>query len=422
MKSITLDLTNIAHGGEAFGRYEGKIVFVPYALPGERVRARIVDEHKRWARAGLLDVLSPSEDRIEPACPYFGPEKCGGCQWQHIRYERQLTLKREIVVDQLRRLGHLADPPVLPTRPVGEPFGYRNHVQLAVGDDGQLGYRRAGSHEIVPVDRCLLLHPLLGELLDALQLGDEEDAPSEWGGWLRRVTLRAGVTTGQRLVVFEARGEEPPALEVTIPTSCALLARGGKVQPLIGPPYVEEVVADRVYRVSAGSFFQVNTPGADVLVDLVRRYLEPAPDDTLLDAYCGVGLFGLALLGDVGRLIGVEVSSLACDDFAWNARQESPERVVLYEGPVEDVLSVLDDRVDLAIVDPPRSGVGQRAIAELARLGPRRIVYVSCDPATLARDVAYLQAVGYRLQEVQPVDLFPQTFHIETVSLWVREV
>ncbi len=419
MDVITLDLTAIAHGGEAFGRHEGKIVFVPYTLPGERVRARLVADHARWARAELVEVLSADDDRVDPPCPYFGPGLCGGCQWQHIRYERQLALKQEIVADQLRRLGHLPDPPVRPTLSVGEPFAYRNHAQFAVHPEGRLGFARAGSHEIIPIERCLLLHPLLDELHGALQFdeGGPEPALAEW---LQRLSLRAGVTTGQQLVLFEGRGDEPPELEVDLPVSCVFLARDGRLRPLIGPPYIEEQVTGRVYRVSATSFFQVNTAGAEVLVGLVRRYLDPQPGDTLLDAYCGVGLFGLALSDQVGHLIGIEENPHACDDFAWNARDLAPERVTLHEGPAAEVLAALDQPIDLAVVDPPRSGVGKEALQELARLGPRRIAYVSCDPATLARDVEFLQAGGYELVEVQPVDLFPQTFHVESVSLWVH--
>ncbi len=422
MDTITLELTGIAHGGEALGRHNGKVIFVAYALPGERVQARVVDEHKSWARAELIEVLSADVDRVDPPCPYFGPGRCGGCQWQHIRYERQLTLKQEIVADQLRRLGHVTDPPVRPTLAVGEPWAYRNHVQFAVDPAGQLGFRRVSSHEIIAVDRCLLLHPLLDELHQEFQPGGgEEEAALELGGWLRRVTMRAGVRTGQRLVVFETLGDEPPELEVDLSVSCVLLRRDGQMQGLIGPPYIEEEVAGRVYRVSAGSFFQVNTAGAEVLVKLVQDYLAPHPEDTLLDIYCGVGLFGLAFKGKAGRLIGIEENPLACEDFAWNARDWDPERVELHEGPAEEVLAVLDEPIDLAVLDPPRAGAGKEVLQELARLGPHRVVYVSCDPATLARDVQYLQAGGYRLVEVQPVDLFPQTFHVESVSLWVRE-
>lgn len=416
---ITLDLTAIAHGGEAFGRHEGKVVFVPYTLPSERVRARLVDDHERWARAELVEVLTADDDRVDPPCPYFGPGLCGGCQWQHIRYERQLTLKQEIVADQLRRLGRLPDPPVRPTLSVGEPFAYRNHVQFAVHPEGKLGFARAGSHEIIPIERCLLLHPLLDELHSALQFDEEEPGPA-LAEWLQRLSLRAGVTTGQQLVLFEGRSDEPPELEVDLPVSCVFLARDGRLQPLIGPPYIEEQVTGRVYRVSATSFFQVNTAGAEVLVSLVRRYLDPQPNDTLLDAYCGVGLFGLALSDQVGHLIGIEEDPHACEDFAWNARDLAPERVTLHEGPAAEVLAALDEPIDLAVVDPPRSGVGKEALQELTRLGPRRIVYVSCDPATLARDAKFLQAGGYELVEVQPIDLFPQTFHIESVSLWIR--
>jgi 23S rRNA (uracil1939-C5)-methyltransferase len=428
MTTILLDTTAIAHGGEALGHHAGKIVFVPFTLPGERVRARIVDEKERWARAELVEVVTAADDRVEPPCPYFGPGLCGGCQWQHIDYERQLALKQEVVADQLRRLGHLPDPPVRLTLPAGEPYGYRNHVQLAVGSDGKLGFAGTNSREIIAVDRCLLLHPLLDELHAAIQFGDEEEPSAGAAIWLRRVSLSAGIATGQQMLLFETREGAPPELEVDLPISCAFLDRDGQAQPMIGPPYVEDVVAGRTYRISASSIFQVNTAGAEVLVDLVRRYLEPGPGDCLLDAYCGVGLFGLALSGQVGSVVGIEESPQACEDFAWNARDLDPTQVTLHEGPVTEVLSAWLDqegeaprRIDLAVIDPPRSGAGGVVLQALARLGPRRIAYVSCDPATLARDVEHLQAGGYRLIEVQPVDMLPQTFHVESVSLWMRE-
>ncbi|GAB4562776.1 MAG: class I SAM-dependent RNA methyltransferase [Anaerolineae bacterium] len=418
METITLELTGIAHGGQAFGRHEGKIVFVPYALPGETCRVRIADERKKWARAELVEVLTPSPDRIDPPCPYFGPKRCGGCHWQHITYERQLALKREVVVDQIQRLGHLVDPPVQPVMPVGEPWAYRNHAQFAVGQDGTLGFYRAGSHDVISVDQCLLLHPLVSELRDAVDLGDDA---ADVVGWLSRISLRAGVRTGQQMITFEVTTDELPELEVSMPVSCACQTADGRVHPLIGPPHIEEEVAGHRYRISAGSFFQVNTPGAEALVNQVRAYLQPEQGETLLDIYCGVGLFGLALSSEVGRVIGIEASPTACEDFAWNARKLAPEQVELHEGPAEEVLPVLHEPVDLVVVDPPRSGVGEEAIRHIARLGPRRLAYVSCDPATLARDVEHLQRHGYTLVEVQPIDLFPQTFHIETVSLWVRQ-
>jgi 23S rRNA (uracil1939-C5)-methyltransferase len=421
---IEINLDAIAHGGEAIGRHAGKAIFVPYAIPGERVRIEIIEERDRWARARLLDVLEPSPDRVEPPCPYFGPaaDACGGCQWQHIAYPRQAELKQQIVADQLRRLGRIANPPVADIVALADPasddhattaaflaYGYRNNVQFALTREGRLGFRRAASHDVIPVERCLLLDPRLDDLHASLDVAWPE---------LIGVDLRAGTEMDDTLILFEAGGDEAPELEIDLPTACALLTQRG-LTPLIGEPWVFIEVLGRRYRVSAESFFQVNTIGAAALVEIVTAYADPQPGDVLLDAYSGAGLFALALAELAGEVIGVEASPSACEDFEFNAGSQT--NISLHEGAVEQVLPALrseGQRVDIAVLDPPRAGAGPEVIRELAALGPRRMVYVSCDPATLARDAVHLAATGYHLVEAQPVDLFPQTFHVETVALW----
>lgn len=419
---IELTLDAIAHGGEAIGRHAGKAVFVPYAIPGERVRTEIVEEKERWARGRLIKVLAPSPDRTPPPCPYFGPEGCGGCQWQHIAYPRQAELKQAIVADQLRRLGRIADPPVADIIVLADPesadeapafldYGYRNHTQFALTADGRLGYRRGSSHEALAVERCLLLDPRLDDLHAALDVVWPE---------LTGVSLRAGSNTGDALIIFEAGGAEQPELELDLPAACALLTPRG-LEPLIGEPCIFEEVAGRRYRVSAESFFQVNTVGAAALVETVLTYASVTAQDVVLDLYCGVGLFALALAEHAAEVIGVESSPSACDDFAYNAGDRPG--ITLHEGAVEQVLPALagqGQRIDVAVLDPPRAGAGAETLHALAALGPQRIVYVSCDPATLARDAVHLAAAGYRLVEAQPLDLFPQTYHVETVALWER--
>ncbi len=417
---LDLTLDAIAHGGEAIGHHTGKTVFVPYAIPGERVRVEIVEEKARWARGRLVEVLVSSSDRIAPPCPYFGPGQCGGCQWQHIAYPRQAELKQAIVADQLRRLGRISDPPVAdivaladPAAPEDAPrflaYGYRNHVQFALTSDGQTGFRRTASHDVLPVARCLLLHDLLDELHSALELADFP---------LQEISLRAGINTGETLILLVGVTEEQPELELNLSAAVALRTSRG-LQPLIGHPWLTEEVLGRRYRVSAESFFQVNTVGAAALVELVTAYADVRPGDVVLDAYCGVGLFSLPLADRAGKLIGVEEAPSACDDFAFNARDL--DNVELHEGPVEAVLPALQtagQHIDVAVMDPPRAGAGQEVITQLAALAPRRIVYVSCDPATLARDAVHLSQAGFHLVETQPVDLFPQTFHVETIALW----
>jgi 23S rRNA (uracil1939-C5)-methyltransferase len=379
------------------------------------------------------------------------------CQWQHIAYERQLALKAEIVVDQLQRLGFIPDPPVLDLIALADDtglldYGYRNHMHFAVTQDGGLGHMREGARpqagqdpatvrdqerlpfdSIIPIDACLLLHPLLDEVHGALEAGalaageatDEEEVasePAEAPVVVRRVGLHAGINTGQRLLVFETEQDRLPAFLVEdLPVRCALRERNGAIQSLIGDPWFEEVIAGRTFRISAGSFFHSNTVGAQAMVELLAEMLEPKGHETLLDGYCGVGLFGLSLAGQVGQVIGIEGSEDACEDFAWNAREL--DNVTLYEGPLADVLASFDaeQRVDMAVLDPPRSGAGPDVVAQLARLGVAKLVVVSYDPATLARDARVLVEAGYRLVQVQPIDMFPQTYRVASLALFSRQ-
>lgn len=446
----TLTLTGIAHGGEAFGHHQGKIVFVPYAIPGETVQVEILDDKPKWARGRLSKVLQRSSDRRDPPCPYFGPGQCGGCQWQHIAYERQLALKREVVIDQLRRLGGIADPPVLDIIALADEdgllnFRYRNHVQLAANPDGQLGYVREtlgqermssrAREEVIVIDECLLLHPLLDDLHQALRQASDERAETDGetaedseAVHVQRVSLRAGLHTGQQLMLFETEDDRAPGLLVEDwMVAVALQRSDGSIQGLIGEPWLEEMIAGRTFRVSAASFFQVNTVGAEAMVDLASSLLAPQGHETLLDGYCGVGLFSLSLAGQVRQVVGIEASESACEDFAWNARDL--QNVDLLEGPLAEVLATFpspgDDagvespgRIDLAIIDPPRNGAGPEVLSQLRRLAIPRLLYVSCDPATLARDARILLAAGYHLRQVQPLDLFPQSFHVESLALF----
>jgi len=408
---VELRLTAMAHGGAALGRHQGQTIFVPYAIPGERVRVELIESHAHWARARLIEVLDASPDRIAPPCPYFGPDQCGGCHFQHIRYEAQVELKRQVVIDQLGRIGGLAGANVQEAIGAAEPWHYRNHVQFSLTEDGRAAFQRAGSHDLIPVESCLIIDPLLDDLWGALDV----DWPQLW-----QLALRCGSATGDLMAIFELDHYEDFGIEVDFPVSCVVRLADGESVVLMGNPYLVERVAERDYRVSAGSFFQVNTAGAEVLIDLVQGYLAPAGGETLVDLYCGVGLFGLALAGRVGQVIGVEADRSAADDFRHNAQGRSNVRLIAEaaEAALPGIEGPLDE--GLLVLDPPRAGAGAPVIAEIIRLEPRRIAYVACDPATLARDARQLVEAGYRLAEVQPVDLFPQTYHIESVALFVR--
>jgi 23S rRNA (uracil1939-C5)-methyltransferase len=407
-RQFILQLTTITHGGAALGRHEGRVIFVPYALPGETVRVEITEDKGRYAFARLVDVLEPAPDRVVPPCPYFGPDGCGGCQWQHAAYKAQLRFKAQIVTDQLARIGSIPDPPVRLTLPDSSGWAYRNHAQFHPAPDGGLGFQVSASHHIVAVDECPILHPLLSELHTALDL----DLPG-----LLRLSLRAAAATGDRMLIFETEDDLPPSLESDMPASCVLLLSDGLHANLIGHNHITEVVAGRAYRISAPSFFQVNTPQAAQLVRLVTEYLDLRGDETVLDAYCGVGLFTAHLAERAGLVIGVELAPAAVADLLENTAEFDNVEVV--EGPVEAALPDLDVPLDAAVVDPPRAGVDRFALDALVARRPARLVYVSCDPATLARDAKRLAHAGYRLVEVQPVDMFPQTYHVESVALFI---
>jgi len=278
----------------------------------------------------------------------------------------------------------------------------------------RLGFAAAGSQDVVPIERCLLLHPLLDEMYGLLDL----DWPE-----LTRLSLRAGIHTGERLVILEAYDDEIPELEVDVPMSCVFRQRDGTDLTLIGSGVYHEILSGRRYRVSAASFFQVNTAQAETMLDVVHTYLDPRPSDTLLDLYSGVGVIGLSLSEHVDQVIGVEEHPAAVLDADLNAAElpAGNSAVEWIQGPAEAVLPQLDAEVDKVVLDPPRSGCKPEVVQALLRLSPERIVYVSCEPTTLARDGARLIEGGYHLVEVQPLDMFPQTYHVETVSLWQRK-
>lgn len=408
-----ITLTTPAYGGESLGQLpDGRAVFVPYTIPGETVRVRLVQEKRNYARAELLEVLTPSPDRITPRCIHFG--MCGGCHYQYMPYKSQLTLKAEILRDQLTRIGRIDDPPVQLTVKSPKPIHYRNHVQFQLTKDGKLGYHKLRSKEVFAIQECHLPE----EPLDAIwpQM-DFESIPE-----LERITLRLGADGEVQLVLESGDLRAPELLVEGLDISVVHLSPAGPLV-LAGGDTVFIQVLDIPFRVSAGSFFQVNTLAAEAMVGYLLEtlpiYLELTNETVLIDAYCGVGLFSAFLAPTVGRLIGIESNSSAVEDFIFNL--DAFENVALYEDYAERVLPNLDVKPDIVLVDPPRGGVERRALDGLLHLGAPLVVYISCDPATLARDARRLSAGGYRLEKVTPFDLFPQTYHIESISIWLND-
>ena len=399
-----MQVTGIAHGGDALARHEGKVIFVPYTLPGEEVLVELTEEKAKYARAHLLEVIAASPQRVEPRCPHFGT--CGGCHWQHIAYETQLSLHEDTLRSQLKRIGHLMDVPVQPSLSMSNPWHYRNHVQLHLDEAGHLGFMAARENRVVAIQECPIMHPLVADVFAALDI----DFPE-----LKKVSIRAGTTTQQQLLILETVGETAPALEADMAVSCVLLLGDGTAVTYVGDNYVSENLAGRSFRVSATSFFQVNTAQTEHVLATVRHYLTPRPNEVLLDIYCGVGIFGLSLAEEVRRVIGIEDSESAVADARFNS--QGIDNVQFLQGRAEELLPDLEERVDMVILDPPRQGCHKKALTALLELAAPKITYVSCDPATLARDVRGLVQGGYELVEVQPVDMFPQTSHTEAIAL-----
>lgn len=422
-KTFEVQLEKFTYGGNVIGRLtDGRAVFVPFGLPGEWVRVRLVEEKKNFARAELLEVLKPSPLRIAPRCRHFflpltpGGEVpdlavrgCGGCHYQHMPYEAQLQAKTEIVRDQLQRIGKIENPPVRPMVACPNPWYYRNHIQFHLSENGKLGFVRADTvpgPPLLEITECHLPEPLINSTWPQLEF--EPDSPIE------RVSLRSGA--GEDLMlILESMQLEPPELELEAGISVVHLSEEDALV-MAGEDHLFMPVLDREFRVSAGSFFQVNTAMAEKMVRYLLDRLPPQAK-TVLDIYCGVGLFSAFLAPRCERLIGIESSPTACEDFAFNL--DEFDHVELYEGAAEDVIPHIEAEQSIVLVDPPRAGVDKRALDAIRQLAPQVIAYVSCDPSTLARDAARLVAGGYRMVEVTPFDLFPQTYHIECISIFM---
>ena len=407
--TFELTLNEMAHGGSAIGRHERRAIFVPYTIPGERIRARIIDDRGRFAFAEAVEILEPSPHRVTPRCPHFGPGLCGGCQLQHIDYAGQLTFKRDVVIDQLRRIGGIQNPVVHPTIPSPDEWAYRNHTTFHVDEAGSLCYVGTDSTALIPIEVCPIIRP---ELLDLFHELDFEETPE-----INRVRLQIG-SGGDLMVILSTSDDDAPDLEVTMPVSINLLLSDNEPVNLIGASNVIYTVRGRPFRVTAGGFFQVNLPQAEALVDRVLDKLALQGTETVLDLYAGVGLFTAFIAERASLVTSIESYPPAVTDADENLADL--DNVDLIEGTVEDVLPELAETYDAVVVDPPRTGLEPRVIDVLEALSPRTIVYVSCEPATLARDAKRLAAKGYRLVDVQPVDMFPQTFHIECVAHFVR--
>lgn len=408
-ETIVVELTTHTYGGETLGRLpDGRAVFVPFALPGEAVRVRLVEEKKRYARAELVEVLTAAPERITPVCRHF--TACGGCHYQHLSYENQLFAKTIILKDQLERIGRIESPPVKTIIPSPIQFHYRNNIQFHLSKHGELGFHRWRSEDVLAIKECHLPEETLNSLWPKLDF--------EQGTDLLKIGLRLGKNE-DILLTLESEDPEPPEFMVEdLPISAVFLGPEN-VHVLAGDSYVFIDMLDRSFRVSAGSFFQVNTAMAAAMVEHILSNLGLSQSDTVIDAYTGVGLFSAFLAPIVKRLVAIENSPWACNDFVHNLNEF--DNVELYQARVEEVLSNLVVDPKAIVVDPPRTGLERGTIDSILDMSPEFLVYVSCDPATLSRDARRLVKGGYFLASITPFDLFPQTYHIESFSFWHKQ-
>jgi 23S rRNA (uracil1939-C5)-methyltransferase len=407
-QSFELTLGAMTYGGDSIGRLEdGRAVFVPFGIPGEKVRIEITEDKKSFIKGKILDIITPSPKRIQGKCAHF--LSCGGCHYQHLAIEDQLEFKQQIITDQLTRLGGFTNPPVLKIRPSPVSWNYRNSLQFHLSPRGRIGFRGVDPREIIEIHECHL--PLAG-INETWPLLDFEP-----GSPIDRIELREGIEE-ELLLHLRSKTAQTPEIQLDIPISIVMDTSEIK-QVVAGAEWLFMEVNQRKFRVSAGSFFQVNKPLGGEMVNYVLGNLDLASDSSVLDLYCGVGLFSAFLATEVKSCIGIENSPSACEDFIFNLDQF--ENVQLYEGPVEDILPHLDLKTEIVIADPPRSGIDKKALDAILAIKPKQIAYVSCDPATLARDLKILATNGYSIHSVQPFDLFPQTYHIETISILNRK-
>lgn len=446
---ITLQINDINHEGQGVGKHEGFTVFVKGALPGETVEAKIILLKKSFAVGRLMQVIQASTERVEPPCPIY--KQCGGCQLQHLDYAAQLKYKREQVINQLQRIGKLDLEQVVvhPTLGMENPWQYRNKAQLPIGEEeGGLigGFYRQGTHEIVEMEACLIQHEendlTIAKVKEiASELGIRAYREDEHRGLLRHVVVKYGFATNEVMVVLIINGDKLPKEQALIERLIKALPNvksiyinrntkktnvifGDDSRLLWGEAYIYDTIGSIRFAISPRSFYQVNPVQTKVLYDKALEYAALEGQETVIDAYCGIGTISLFLAQKAKRVLGVEIVPEAIADAKRNARMNSMENVEFAVGEAEKVIpwwKAQGIEADVIVVDPPRKGCDEALLETMIQMQPKRIVYVSCNPSTLARDLRILEDGGYRTVEVQPVDMFPHTSHVECCSLLIYE-
>ena len=442
-KELELTITGLGSSGEGVGRYEGMAVFVPGALPQETVKARAVFVKKNYINGELTEVLNASPERVEPVCPVY--KECGGCQLQHISYEGELKEKRQQVIDALERIGHLHDVKVLPTIASESPLYYRNKMQFPVtGHKGtlQIGCFAQNTHRVIDVENCFIQKQKNNEIAAVVRqwmkqykiTPYDEDART---GIVRHIMGRVGVHTGEIMACLVTAQDNVPhlkelvrMLKTAIPGIKSVVQNinkrstnvilGEKTKLIAGSPTIKDKIGPLKFNISAQSFFQVNSAQAEKLYNTALEFANLKGTENVVDLYCGTGTITLFLAQKAKQALGIEIVPSAIRDAKQNAIANRVENAdfLLGDAAVEmPKLAAEGFRPDVVILDPPRVGCEERVLAAIVKVKPSRVVYVSCNPATLARDLAYLNEHGFKVKKVQPCDMFSRTHHVETVAL-----
>ncbi|RPF50665.1 23S rRNA (uracil(1939)-C(5))-methyltransferase RlmD [Aquisalibacillus elongatus] len=445
---IDLTFVDLTHEGNGVGKIDGYPVFVPYGLPGEKAKVKIVKVKKNLAFGKLVELIEESEDRIEPPCDVF--YKCGGCQIQHMTYERQLKMKQKQVQDVMHKIAHMPDVPVHPVIGMEDPWRYRNKIQVPVGKrDGKVitGFYQQRSHHIIDMDTCPVLNEgadeVFREIRDIIdELGIEPYDEENHRGVIRHIVVREGYHTGELMVVLVTRTKDIPKKNELIerirninpnikgvvqnlnPNRTSVIM-GKESKTIWGEDVIIDKIGDLEFAISAHSFYQVNPEQTEKLYQKALDFAKLSGSETVIDAYCGIGSISLFLAQHAKKVYGVEVVPQAVDNAKDNAKRNHIDNAEFYVGQAEKVMPWWRSqglRPDVIVVDPPRKGLEEELIQAMIDMKPDRIVYVSCNPSTLARDLKQFADGGYVTKQVQPVDMFPQSSHIESVTELVWQV
>ncbi|WP_203334704.1 23S rRNA (uracil(1939)-C(5))-methyltransferase RlmD [Planococcus beigongshangi] len=442
---LLVHVEDLTHDGAGVAKIDGYPLFIHGALPGEDVHVHVLKTLKSYGFAKLLQIENASPFRVEAPCPVF--DTCGGCQVQHLSYEGQMTFKRKLVRDAITRIGKLPDVPVHPVKGMEDPWRYRNKSQIPFGmEEGRVvaGFYAPRSHKIADTDICIIQTPEADSIMTGIkqklrEMGIEPYEEETHRGQLRHVVVRKARATGEVMVVLVTKKKKFPQAERAVelirelvPATVSIVQNintektnvifGDETITLWGNDIIEDRIGDVRFEISARSFYQINPGQTEVLYGQALQYADLTGNETVIDAYCGIGTISLFLAQKAKFVMGVEIVPPAIEDAKRNAELNGFSNTLFEAGPAEQVIPRWykeGERADVLVVDPPRKGCDEQLLQTILKQRPERVVYVSCNPATLARDLRILEDGGYRTQEVQPVDMFPQSTHCEAVA-WLK--